>query len=499
MTIISKALSLLAAILLLGGDAHAQSHQGGGGGGGTSFTAGCGLTLASGILSGTQTINPQTGTTYTVASTDSCALVTFSNAAAIAVTLPQATGAGFTAGFSFFAQNLGAAIVTITPTTSTINGAASFTLFNNQGCQITSDGANYQVSACTALDIIYPASDSTAGASMAAGYQALQHESALASTAFGNTAFGYQAMASSSLTAVATQDTVFGFKAGNAITSANANTLVGRGAGTAITSGNSNTAIGANACAAATTGNSTCTAVGSSALASETAAHGTGVGVLAGQFIAGGAENTAMGYEAMTGITGTKITGADNTCIGSTSCLLFQGAVADNTVVGFNAAPSSGFTGTNNVIIGSSAAASLVTGSSNIIIGKSIDVAASSTASVLNIGGMERADLVGGGLEWHGNAPAVATGATDCGTSPSIVGNNHTGQVTVGSSTNGGKCTLTFSNSFSFAHAPICFVADTTTIADTVKAVTTQTTLAITAGVAIAAGDVLNYVCEGYF
>ncbi len=90
-----------------------------------------------------QNVNAQTGTTYTVLSTDIGKLVTFSNAAAIAVTLPVATASGFTAGFWFEVQNLGVGTVTITPTTSTINGAATMVLTTGSGASITSDGTNY--------------------------------------------------------------------------------------------------------------------------------------------------------------------------------------------------------------------------------------------------------------------------------------------------------------------------------------------------------------------
>lgn len=88
--------------------------------------------------------NAQTGTTYTVLSSDLGKLVTLSNASAVAVTLPQATSA-FGAGWYFRAQNKGAGTVTITPTTSTINGAATLTLTTGQGAHIVSDGTNYQV------------------------------------------------------------------------------------------------------------------------------------------------------------------------------------------------------------------------------------------------------------------------------------------------------------------------------------------------------------------
>lgn len=114
-------------------------------------TVGSGLTLASGNLTTTAVLNAQTGTTYTILATDSSKLVTFSNASATAVTLPVATTTGFGAGFSFDVQNKGVGTVTITPTTSTINGSSTLVVATNQGCSVTSDGTNYQVSACTAL------------------------------------------------------------------------------------------------------------------------------------------------------------------------------------------------------------------------------------------------------------------------------------------------------------------------------------------------------------
>lgn len=99
------------------------------------------ITTGGGGSSGITT-NAQTGTTYTVLAGDSGKLVTFSNASAIAVTLPQATGS-FTTGWYVHVENLGAGTVTITPTTSTIDGAATLTLLTNQGALIVSDGTNY--------------------------------------------------------------------------------------------------------------------------------------------------------------------------------------------------------------------------------------------------------------------------------------------------------------------------------------------------------------------
>lgn len=88
------------------------------------------------------TVNLQTGTTYTYLSGDRGKLVTHTNAAAIAGTLPQAIAA-FGAPWFTWVQNRGAGTLTITPTTSTIDGAATLALTTNQGALIVSDGTNY--------------------------------------------------------------------------------------------------------------------------------------------------------------------------------------------------------------------------------------------------------------------------------------------------------------------------------------------------------------------
>ncbi len=87
-------------------------------------------------------VNTQTGTSYVFAAGDLGKLVTFSNASPVAATLPQATGS-FGSGWFVYVENLGAGTITITPTVSTIDGAATLTLLTNQGAMIVSDGANY--------------------------------------------------------------------------------------------------------------------------------------------------------------------------------------------------------------------------------------------------------------------------------------------------------------------------------------------------------------------
>lgn len=96
--------------------------------------------------------NPQTGTTYTVAATDRAAYLSFSNAASIAVTLPQAGTTGFASNFVFVSCDIGAGTATFTPTTSTISyttgtaytsAAATLPLTTGQCAWVYSDNTNY--------------------------------------------------------------------------------------------------------------------------------------------------------------------------------------------------------------------------------------------------------------------------------------------------------------------------------------------------------------------
>lgn len=93
----------------------------------------------------TSAVRATTTTSEALANSDQNKLVTFSNAAAVACTIAQAgSGGNFAAGWAVSLLNLGAGTATCTPTTSTINGAATLVLTQGQGCDIYSDGTNYQ-------------------------------------------------------------------------------------------------------------------------------------------------------------------------------------------------------------------------------------------------------------------------------------------------------------------------------------------------------------------
>jgi hypothetical protein len=79
---------------------------------------------------------------YTISVNDFGQLVTINNALGVAIALPQAIGTF--ANFNVTICNNAAGSVVITPAVSTIGGASSLTLAQNQCRYIVSDGTNYQ-------------------------------------------------------------------------------------------------------------------------------------------------------------------------------------------------------------------------------------------------------------------------------------------------------------------------------------------------------------------
>jgi hypothetical protein len=106
--------------------------------------------------------------------------------------------------------------------------------------------------------------------------------------------------------------------------------------------------------------------------------------------------------------------------------------------------------------------------------------------------GANKAAEFSGHVEVTGTAPTVSS----CGTSPSIVGNDMVGRVTVGTSPST-TCTLTFNAAFT--NAPICLAQDETTSV-TMRATTVSTTaVTFTASGTLTASDKISYSCRGFF
>jgi hypothetical protein len=85
-----------------------------------------GPTGTSGSFATTQTVNTQTGTTYSLLSADLGKMVTLSNASAITVTV--GTSLGFTAGQSLDLLSLGAGQVTVSAGGATLTGTPGLKL-----------------------------------------------------------------------------------------------------------------------------------------------------------------------------------------------------------------------------------------------------------------------------------------------------------------------------------------------------------------------------------
>lgn len=94
-------------------------------------------------FSASQSINAQTGTTYTIQTTDRSKRITQNNINTIATALPQANATTFPDGWYITYSNIGAGILTITPVTSKINGETTLVLTRGQSALISSDGTDY--------------------------------------------------------------------------------------------------------------------------------------------------------------------------------------------------------------------------------------------------------------------------------------------------------------------------------------------------------------------
>lgn len=203
-------------------------------------------------------------------------------------------------------------------------------------------------------------------------------------------------------------DTTLGIGAGNptGATSNSFNTALGNGAGGAFSGAQNNTAVGNSALAIVVTGVKN-TSVGVSSLASEHGSDNTAVGYQALQF-ADGATNLGLGYLAGQAVT----SGGSNVIIGP--------------------------------LVGST---TLTTGSNNILIGTSnaVDATTSSTSNFVDIGNLYEGDTSAKHIFFSGALPAITSGSGNFGTSPSIIGNDNVGTVTIGSSP-GGAGTITFAN-----------------------------------------------------
>lgn len=179
--------------------------------------------------------------------------------------------------------------------------------------------------------------------------------------------------------------TAIGPGAGQGITSGSSSIAIGTSAmGYGTMTGSENVAIGNEALSEKTSGtgsigighragfkwtNSTGnTAIGSESFSAATTSSGlTGIGYRAGLY-ATGDNNTFIGYLSGQGISGTPLTGSNNTAIGSQAMALIRGAAA------------------NNVAIGTQAGFGWTTSSKNVAIGREAVYSDTSSSEIVGIG-----------------------------------------------------------------------------------------------------------------
>ena len=177
-----------------------------------------------------------------------------------------------------------------------------------------------------------------------------------------NVAIGYNALSSFSATLVS-NNTAVGTSA-LAVNTASNNTAVGFSALAANTTGTTNVAVGYNALVANTTGSNN-TSVGYATLAANnTGTQNVAIGYNALTGFTVASSNTAVGYNTLSATAAGPIT--NNTAIGANALAVNTGN--NNTAVGFNALTAN-TTGIENSAIGNTALAANNTGSYNVAVG----------------------------------------------------------------------------------------------------------------------------------
>jgi hypothetical protein len=176
-----------------------------GGGTVTSIATSCGVSggpiTTTGTISGSIAQRNTTATTDTITSSDCGLAVTENNASPVAVAI---TTAGFSINNYFTVKNLGAGLATYTPSSGTIDGAATVACKQNQSADLYFDGTNYKALSNTcglgALATVTPGANVAAAAAVA-----LSGAGGLTSTiASGTSALGTGAISSAACATVVT-------------------------------------------------------------------------------------------------------------------------------------------------------------------------------------------------------------------------------------------------------------------------------------------------------
>lgn len=440
--------------------------------------------------------NYQSGTSYTIQSSDKCSLVTLQNTGAIAITLPTpATGISLDFSTNILASANG--IITISSgSAATINGSASpLVLAPGTGATISVVNGNWIAipNSGYAPGMPLTGAGSTAGALLAISTNAGVPVSAPSIDTLTDGTIVIGAFARCAGSASQNYESVcLGYQAGKSITTGSNIVAVGFNALNGDTTGLNNVAVGWDVGVNITTGNW-----------NVLMGHDAGGGILGA-----GAGNTCIGEGTCWG-NGTPHVISNNVAIGDAS--LFNTQNNSNTAVGAQSFGSAttpqynvglGFQSGASVILGAqntcigtfSCNTNLVNGVGNILVGYAVDVP-SDQSNYLSLGNI----LTAAGI----NAPSTSivtlngvvsfhnTFTPTCGSGcASIAGNDQVFVTTTGTA----QTSITVNFGHTWTATPTCVVTSNSTASVTDIASTSTTAITFGASVALT-GGVLNVHC----
>ena len=245
---------------------------------------------------------------------------------------------------------------------SSVTVSNEITLGNTSTTKFRVPGLNFSIKDSTATDnyVLTVDANGDAGWEAAAG--------SVNSDAQENTVGGTNAGDSFSGTS-ATENTLFGYDAGTAITTGDCNTCSGHSSGKALTTAYNNTAIGHDALKTGTTANNN-TSIGHTAGEYiTTGTYNVSLGSSAGSNVTTGSYNLSMGY-----MSGKCTTGSYNIAFGFNTMYQSADGPSYNVAIGYQSgyyisATGGGDNGKGNTFVGQNSGTGVTTGHNNLLLG----------------------------------------------------------------------------------------------------------------------------------
>lgn len=493
---------------------------------GVATTTGLPIT-ASGTLWATQAVTVSASTSYAVQSTDRALFYVFTSSSPIALTLPQAGTGGFVLGWYFTVKAGGTANVTVTPITSTIDGAASKIISSGSGCVIGTDGTNYYTQCGGSGLVAGPTGtitissgqiDVTAGVFPTITETQFGTHLKCAPTSASGTAYvcatspaittsyspGMMLLlipdvaSSGSVTLDAGQGAKKVFRFDGVTQAITGDLVVVNGGGVPVTlqyqstldSGNGGWVIQGNLAGSVP---SSPTIAGTVTLPSNSAAS-TPILYFTGTWITGGTGTTTFPHQLMqpTGATAVTTWSTNGTAFGINSATGFTGNFIDVHLNGGASLFRIDSTGNVNTNANVFAVGSIRAGATFNFswVGRSIITSpADGQVQITNSAATSKADVILRSVVSSGSAPGIA------GCTATIAGAPTFGEITSGTT---GTCSVTLTFATTAPTGWVCNATDITTPADILQTATSVTATTASLSGTTTSGDKIRYACVAY-